>query len=146
MLEPAGASRRIVRSHDGTDHVVPVLLEIDPMASTPDFVQYVCGQAAGLAGLSYRKMFGEYALYLHGKVVALVCDDQLYLKITDAGRALLERPVEASPFPGAKLYFLIDEQLEDRELLGRLLRATEGEVPAPKPKKPRAPGGGKRGR
>lgn len=110
------------------------------MASDPDFVQYVCGQADGVRGLSYRKMFGEYALYLHGKVVALVCDDQLYVKPTAAGRALLERPVESPPFPGAKPWLLIDEQLEDRELMGKLLRATERELPAPKQKKPRGRG------
>ncbi len=116
------------------------------MASSPGFLQYICGQAAGVGGLSYRKMFGEYALYLHGKVVALVCDDQLFVKPTAAGRALLEHPVEAPPYPGARPHFLIDEQLEDQELIVRLLRATEAEIPAPKAKKPRDPRGGKRDR
>lgn len=107
------------------------------MASTQDFVQYVCGQADGVTGLTYRKMFGEYAVYLHGKVIALVCDDQLYVKPTNAGRALLGQPVEKPPFPGANMYFLIDEHLEDRALLGELLRATERELPAKKAKTPK---------
>lgn len=108
------------------------------MASDPSFVQYVCEQAASAGELSYRKMFGEYALYLDGKVIALVCGDQLFVKPTAAGRALLKSPVEAPPYPGAKPYFLIDELLEDRGALCELFRATEGALPLPKPKKPRA--------
>lgn len=109
------------------------------MASDPGFVQYVCEQAEEISELSYRKMFGEYALYLRGKVIAFICDNQLFVKPTAAGRALLKSPAEAPPYPGAKPYFLIDEQLDDRELLCRLFRVTESELPAPKPKKPRAP-------
>ncbi len=81
-------------------------------------------------------MFGEYALYCDDKVVALVCDDQLYLKPTSAGKALLEHPTEAPPYPGAKDYFLIDESLiGDRELLTALVRATAHEVPLRIPRK-----------
>mgnify|MGYP005609792673 CR=1 FL=1 len=64
--------------------------------------------------LTSRKMFGEYALYLDGKVVALVCDNQFFLKPTDAGKALLDRVKEAPPYPGAKPYYLVDAQLERR--------------------------------
>jgi TfoX/Sxy family transcriptional regulator of competence genes len=78
-------------------------------------------------------MFGEYALYVGGKVVALVCDNQLFLKPTAAGRALLDDPTEAPPYPGAKPYLLIDSALDDRELLAELMVATERELPAPKP-------------
>ena len=61
------------------------------MASDADFVGYVCEQAGLGDALSYRKMFGEYALYLDGRVVALVCDNMLFVKPTAAGRALLVR-------------------------------------------------------
>ena len=57
------------------------------------------------APVSARKMFGEYCLYCDGKPVALVCDDQLFLKPTTAGRALLAAVgdvVEAPPYPGAR--------------------------------------------
>ncbi|HEU6451545.1 MAG TPA: TfoX/Sxy family protein [Gemmatimonadaceae bacterium] len=104
------------------------------MASDPDFLQYITEQLSGVYGLSHRKMFGEYALYMGRKVVALVCDNQLFLKPTVAGRALLEHPTEAPPYPGAKPYLLIDAALDDRELLAELFRATEREMPEPKPK------------
>lgn len=107
------------------------------MASDPDFMQYVREQLSGVHGLSDRKMFGEYALYVGAKVVALVCDNQLFLKPTDSGRALLDDPTEAPPFPGAKPYLLLDSALDDRELLAELFAATERELPAPKPSRSR---------
>lgn len=91
---------------------------------------------ADLAGaLSYKKMFGEYALYLEGKVVALVCDNQLFLKPTIEGREILGTVSERPPYPGAKPHFLIGDHIDDREVLRRLLKATARALPPPKPKK-----------
>ena len=105
------------------------------MASDLEFVGYVCDQMSSAGTISFRKMFGEYTIYCNGKVVALVCDNQLFLKPTDSGRSLLGTVVEAPPYPGAKPYFLVDDQLDDREWVANLVRATEGELPAPKPRK-----------
>ena len=118
------------------------------MASTADFASYVEEQAKKSVRLSFRKMFGEYAVYANGKVVAFICDNSLFLKPTPAGRALLETVDEKPPYPGAKFYFVIDEALDNPQLLGELLNATERALPAPKPKsrprqkapsKPKAP-------
>lgn len=107
------------------------------MASDADFVAYVCEQAGLGDALSFRKMFGEYALYLDGRVVALVCDNTLYVKPTAAGRSLLDTVEEAAPYPGARPHWRMDEVLDDGERLGRLLAATAAELPLPKPKAPR---------
>ena len=99
-----------------------------------DFVDYV-GTQSGLGGrLSHKRMFGEYALYLDGKVIAFACDNQLYVKPTSAGREVLGKVSEHPPYPGAKLYFRIDDELENRDVLQRLFEATAGALPAPKPK------------
>lgn len=108
------------------------------MASDLDFIEYACDQLAGAGRITFRKMFGEAAVYCDGKVVALICDNQLYVKPTVAGRTLIAKPVEAPPYPGAKPHFLIDEGLDDREWLTALIRATHAELPVPKPKKPKA--------
>lgn len=107
------------------------------MASDADFVGYVCEQAGLGDALSYRKMFGEYALYLDGRVVALVCDNMLFVKPTAAGRALLDTVEEAPPYPGAKAHWRMDEVLDDGERLGRLLTVTAAALPMPRPKAPR---------
>ena len=56
------------------------------MASDQGYVDYIRDQAAPAVDIAYRKMFGEYALYLDGKVVALVCDNHLFVKPTADGR------------------------------------------------------------
>ncbi len=104
------------------------------MASDLSFAEYVCDQISASGPVSYRKMFGEYAIYCNGKVVALVCDNQFFVKSTAAGRTLIGNPVEAPPFPGAKPWFLIGDELEDRTWVSHLIRLTELEIPAPKPK------------
>jgi len=110
------------------------------MASDAGFAEFVCEQLREVGGISHRKMFGEYAIYVGRKVVLLVCDDRLFLKPTDAGRALLTPPVEAPPFPGARPWIVVDEHLDDAEFLATLVRATESELPEPKPRKPKKTG------
>jgi TfoX/Sxy family transcriptional regulator of competence genes len=109
------------------------------MASDPGFAEHVRDQVRGACDVTCRKMFGEYAVYLGGKVVALICDNQLYLKPTDAGRALLAAPSEAPPYPGARPHFLLGDVLEDRDLLAALFRATAASPPAPRPKRRKPP-------
>lgn len=104
------------------------------MASDLSFVEYVRDQMHGAGAVTFKKMFGEYALYVDEKVVALVCDNQLFVKPTEAGRALLGTVTEAPPYPGAKPHLLITEQLEDQQLIVELMRATAAALPAPKPK------------
>jgi TfoX/Sxy family transcriptional regulator of competence genes len=105
------------------------------MASNQEFVDFVVDQIEPAGSVTYRKMFGEYALYAAGKVVALVCDDHLYLKPTEAGRALMGDVVEAPPYPGAKPYFLIEDRLEDRDWISELVRVTAANLPGPAPKR-----------
>ncbi len=105
------------------------------MASDLDFVEHVCDQMSGAGRVAFRKMFGEYAIYWEGKVVALVCDNQLFVKPTEPGRAKVGRVVEAAPYPGAKAFFLIEDRIDDCEWLSELIRATGAALPAPKPKK-----------
>ena len=102
------------------------------MSSDEGFVEYVCDQAGEAGIVRARKMFGEWAIYCDEKVVALVCDDALYVKPTAAGREFIGTPVEAPPYPGAKKYFLIEERLDDREWLTGLIALTAGELPPPK--------------
>lgn len=108
------------------------------MASDENFVKFVTEQIESAGNIRYRKMFGEYAVYCNEKVVALICDDQLFVKQSDAGRSFIGDVSEAPPYKGAKLSFLITDQLEDKEWLSELIRLTEKELPQPKPKKKKA--------
>ena len=104
------------------------------MASDLSFVEYVLDQISGAGQVEFKKMFGEYAFYCNGKIVALVCENQLYVKPTASGRAYLGNVVEAPPYPRAKPHFLIDEQLENQHLVSELIQLTASELPPPAPK------------
>jgi TfoX/Sxy family transcriptional regulator of competence genes len=106
------------------------------MATRADTIAHLL-DVLGSLPLSARKMFGEYALYLDGKVVALVCDDQLYLKPTPAAVASLPGCPTAPPYPGAKPYLLVTDALDDPDRVGLALKAIAADLPTPKPKKPR---------
>ena len=105
------------------------------MASDLEFVKYIVDQIENAGEISYRKMFGEYVLYCNDKVVALICENQLFVKPTDEGRSFINNVAEASPYPGAKTYFLIEDQIEDRDWLSHLILLTEKVLPKPVPKR-----------
>ena len=104
------------------------------MGSNIGTVQFICDQAGLGKRLTFRKMFGEYALYLDGKVVALICDDQLFLKPTPEGLGFLGTVTEAPPFPGAKNFYLLSSELDDIDRLSGALRVTARALPEPRPK------------
>ena len=105
------------------------------MASDQKFVDFIVDQIQGAGTISCKKMFGEYGLYADQKIFALVCDNKLFIKPTEAGRQFIGNVVEAPPYPGAKPSFLIEEQIEDREWISELVRITVAALPEPKPKK-----------
>ena len=110
------------------------------MATDASFVEYVAEQAALGERLAWRKMFGEYALYVDAKVVALVCDNQVFVKPTPAGQELAPSATALPPYPGAKPHLRLCDELDDGDLLARLLIATAEALPAAKvrSKKPAA--------
>ncbi len=106
------------------------------MATKQSTADYLIDQITGVGDVRIRKMFGEYALYCNDKVVALICDDQLFIKPTPEGKAFIGKVKEAPPYPGAKPFYLIsEEKWEDRDWMMELVRITEGVLPVPKPKK-----------
>ncbi|MFN7096944.1 MAG: TfoX/Sxy family protein, partial [Gammaproteobacteria bacterium] len=77
------------------------------MASKQSTVDFILEQIAAAGIISAKKMFGEYGIYCDGKIVAFVCDDQLFVKPTIAGKTFIGEFTEACPYPGAKPYLLI---------------------------------------
>jgi TfoX/Sxy family transcriptional regulator of competence genes len=106
------------------------------MATSQATIEFLLDQVDGAGEVRARKMFGEYALYCDEKVVALVCDDTLYIKPTTPGREFVgSHYAEGVPYPGAKPYMQIPESmLDDREWLTELVRLTADAVPVPKKK------------
>lgn len=104
------------------------------MASDKKQLDFVLDQMRSAGVVTAKSMFGEYGIYCDGKIVALFCDNQLFVKPTDRGRAFIQSVVSAAPYPGAKSYFLIEDRIEDRDWMSELIRLTALELPAPKKK------------
>jgi len=105
------------------------------MASKQSTVDFILEQIAGAGVVSAKKMFGEYGIYCDDKIVALVCDDQLFVKPTHAGKTFIGAFLEGCPYPGAKPYLLISgDQWEDGEWLTKLIKISTTELPSQKKK------------
>jgi TfoX/Sxy family transcriptional regulator of competence genes len=106
------------------------------MATQASTVEYILDQLSEIPGIAARKMFGEYALYVGPKVVALVCDDKLFVKISGEGKEYVgENYEEGFAYKGAKASMYINgDLLEDREWLSKLISITNKSLPEPKKK------------
>jgi TfoX/Sxy family transcriptional regulator of competence genes len=108
------------------------------MATRPEAVETILAQAAGACSVAARRMFSEYTLYANGKLVGLICDDQLFIEPTPAGRAFIGEVDEVPPYEGAKPSFLISgEQMSDGAWLAELVSCTAAALPV-LAKKPRS--------
>jgi TfoX/Sxy family transcriptional regulator of competence genes len=108
------------------------------MATQQRTADYLLEQSTGAGEMSAKPMFGEYGVYVDGKMIGSICDDQLHLKPTASGRRHAEPVSGASPYPGAKPHLLIGtDRWEDAEWLSDLLRLTAAELPIPKLRKPK---------
>jgi hypothetical protein len=71
--------RAVCVSQHGTCHI-----HEESDATELSFVEYILETARLGSRLTYKKMFGEYALYLDEKVVAFACDNSLFIKPSKA--------------------------------------------------------------
>lgn len=102
--------------------------------SNPELVQYIAEQLSGAGMITYRKMFGEYGVYCDGKIFALICEDKLFIKITDEVKNKYPDLPEAPPYNGGKNYFYI-EDIDNREYLTEITVLTCHALPEPKKRK-----------
>ncbi len=103
------------------------------MATSKEYMEYVCEQLRDIDGVTYKKMFGEYMVYVHEKPVLLVCDNTVLVKEVPELAELMGDAPEGYPYDGAKLHYLLD--IEDRELTRRVIAILEPITPIPRRRK-----------
>lgn len=103
------------------------------MASSLDFVEYVCEQIIGVGEIRFRKMFGEYMVYVSDKPLLLICDNTVYVKMLDCVRDMMTDAPIGQPYSGAKPHYILD--VDNSDLAVQVVLALEKVVPVPKPKK-----------
>ncbi len=101
------------------------------MATSKEYIEFVCDEIHGYA-VRYRKMFGEYMVYVNDKPVLLVCDNTVYVKKLKEISHLLENAECGYPYEGAKEHYILD--IENPELTEEVIKILERVTPLPKRK------------
>ena len=105
------------------------------MATTPDFIEYVCEQIADTGVVRHRKMFGEYMAYVNDKPILLICDNTVFVKIRPELDELMSAAELGHPYNGAKEHYVLD--IDNAELAREVVAVLEPITPLPKPRKKR---------
>ena len=100
------------------------------MATSKEYIEFVCEQLQGIDGVTYKKMFGEYMVYVQGKPLLLVCDNTVMIKKLPELAALMQGAPEDFPYEGAKLHYVLD--IENRELTRKAVEVISQCIPLPK--------------
>jgi TfoX/Sxy family transcriptional regulator of competence genes len=103
------------------------------MATTADFIEYVCEQIRGTGYVRYKKMFGEYMVYVNEKPILLVCDNVVYVKELECIKDRMRDTDKGFPYTGAKEHYILD--IDDAEFSSEIILILEPVTSLPKPKK-----------
>jgi TfoX/Sxy family transcriptional regulator of competence genes len=103
------------------------------MSTSVDYIEFVCDQIRGTGEIRYKKMFGEYMVYVNNKPILLVCDNTVYIKILDEVKSIMANAEAGYPYKGAKEHYILD--IEDAKLSRDVIAILEPITPIPKPKK-----------
>lgn len=103
------------------------------MATSQSYINYICEQLEGIGEIRYRKMFGEYMIYVNDKPVITVCDDTAYIKKLDCIESLMKESNVGCPYEGAKEHYILD--IDEKEFSRMVVSKVEEVTPLPKKKK-----------
>lgn len=102
------------------------------MASSLDYINYICEKLNDLGNITYKKMFGEYMIYLNSKPIIIVCDNTAYVKKIDCIKDKMAQAPTGTPYEGAKEHYVLD--VDDLPLCKEVLKELEKQTPLPKKK------------
>lgn len=103
------------------------------VASTKDYIDYICEQLPRNYMIRFRKMFGEYMIYLNEKPILLVCDNTVYIKMVPDIADLMKNEDRGYPYKGSKEHYILP--IEDGDLCNQVLSILEAITPIPQKKK-----------
>ena len=103
------------------------------MATTSQYIQYVCDQIKGIGDIRYKKMFGEYMVYVNEKPVIIVCDNTAFVKKLESIEPMMQNASVGYPYKGAKEHYILD--IDNSNLCQTIVAQIEKQTPLPKPRK-----------
>lgn len=103
------------------------------MATTNEYIEYICEQIKGIGEIRYKKMFGEFMVYLNDKPVIIVCNNVPFVKKLDCIENMMQDVEIGFPYKGAKEHYVLD--IDNMEFCKSVIIEIEKVTPIPKPKK-----------
>lgn len=103
------------------------------MATTKEYIEYVCEQISGIGQIDYKKMFGEYMVYLNDKPVIIVCNSIPYVKELSVIENYMKEAEKGFPYNGAKKHYVLD--IDNQEFSKKIVLELEKVTPIPKSRK-----------
>lgn len=103
------------------------------MATTNEYIEYVCEQIKDLGEVRYKKMFGEFMVYVNDKPVIIVCDNIPFVKKLDCIKDVMQDAETGYPYNGAKEHYILN--IDDSEFCKSIITKIEKVTPVPKKKK-----------
>ena len=100
-----------------------------------EYNEYVSEVFSAAGDIVIKSMMGGYLVYLNGKLIGDICDNELFMKRTPTSDRLLADSELRYPYEGSKTLMHVFDRFEDKELIQELLGGMYTELPAPKKKK-----------
>lgn len=100
------------------------------MATTNNYIEYVCEQIKDVGEVRYKKMFGEFMVYVNDKPVIIVCDNVPFVKKLECIKDIMQNAQTGYPYNGAKEHYVLD--IDDSELCKSVVIEIEKVTEIPK--------------
>lgn len=108
------------------------------MATSLEFIEYVCDQICGVGTIRYKKMFGEFMVYVNDKPLLLISNATVYVKQHPCIADMMEDVPMECPYHGAKEHYILD--IDNRDFCQDVIRKLEPVIALPKPRKKKSKG------
>ena len=100
-----------------------------------EFIEYVRESFSTVGDIVIKAMMGGYLVYLNGKLIGDICDNELFLKRTPTSDRLLADSELRYPYEGSKTLMHVFDSFDDKALILELLNGMYAELPEKQPKK-----------
>lgn len=113
------------------------------MATSKEFHDYIVENLQKAGKVTTRKMMGEYCVYYQAeedleegcrKLIGDICENCLLLKPTETVLRLMPDAKKAYPYEGSRTLMVAVEDVENTELMTKVLNGMYKELPKPKRK------------
>lgn len=103
------------------------------MATTNEYIEYVCEQIKEVGEVRYKKMFGEFMVYVNDKPIIIVCDNTPFVKKLDCIEEMMQNAETGCPYKGAKEHYVLD--IDNVAFCKNVVTELEKVTPIPKSRK-----------